>query len=170
MKSIQTAQPKKESRPKSRNIEQRKAIFISSLRINGGVVSDALRSSGLARRTAYEHFRSDIEFAADWQEALEQSHDELFAEARRRAIEGEEMYRNQAACMNSTYRKKSDALLIFLLKNAEIRMKWRARLIQTGNLALETVSSVGLAHSLTKDQIAAIQGSMVEEFEKISLK
>jgi hypothetical protein len=48
----------------------------------------SLRHAAFDRRTAYAHRLADPEFAADWDDALEASIDDLEGEARRRAMEG----------------------------------------------------------------------------------
>lgn len=145
-KSKQTIQPLKSK------IDAEKSAFITSLRSNGGNVSEALESSSLNRKTAYDHFKTDKEFASKWLEALEASNDDLFAEARRRATVD-----------------KSDTLLIYLLKHSEAQKKWRQRIIQTGNIAMQSVSDKGRSLGLTDEQIISIQTEMQERFQSISL-
>jgi hypothetical protein len=176
-KTEQTGQPLKRNedgitrplRPKADEIERRKKGFIKQLSRNGGNVSDALNKSGLARYTAYAHLKTDKEFAELWQEALETSYDELFAEARRRAVEGEICrVRDDKGKVYET-RKKSDTLLIFLIKMSEARLKWRGRIVQTGNLALNTVRTAGTEAGLTEEQILHIQEAMRKDFKSVSL-
>jgi hypothetical protein len=51
-------------------------------------VTASARKAGFDRKTAYAHRAADPEFAAEWEDALEQSIDDLEGEARRRAFEG----------------------------------------------------------------------------------
>lgn len=155
--------------PKATEIEQKKAAFIRHLTKNGGVVSAALNQSGLSRRTAYDHFRTDKEFAEGWHEALEVSRDDLFAEARRRAVEGDVATSIDRNGHQIKQTRKSDTLLIYLIKNAEGQRKWRGRLIQAGNLAIAAVRTSGTELALTEEQILSIQESIVRELEGVSL-
>ncbi len=79
----------KQNSPKKSQLTAQKDNFIQSLRENGGNVSMALETAGLARKTAYRHFKEDTVFADAWLAAFEQSVDELFEEARRRAVIGD---------------------------------------------------------------------------------
>lgn len=73
-------------------------FFLAALR-NSGNVRAACQSAGISREIAYRHKRQEEEFAAQWEEAQEESVDVLEAEARRRAM------------------ASSDTLMIFLLKS-----------------------------------------------------
>lgn len=79
--------------------------FLSAL-ANSGNVRAACRAAGTHRPTVYERRHKDPEFAALWEDALEDAADSLEAEAVRRARGG------------------SDTLLIFLLKGLR-PTKWR---------------------------------------------
>lgn len=72
-------------------------VFLSTLR-NTGNVRAACQATGITRKTAYQHRNQAPEFAAAWDEALEDAIDALEAVAINRA------------------RTSSDTLLIFLLK------------------------------------------------------
>jgi hypothetical protein len=61
-------------------------------------IAGACRTAEIGRTTAYDHRHADPEFAAAWQEALDESVDELVGSCYRRAM------------------KDSDTLAIFLLK------------------------------------------------------
>lgn len=155
--------------PKAADIERMKAAFIRHLTKNGGVVSAALARAGLSRRTAYDHYKADEEFAGNWREALEVSRDDLFAEARRRAIDGNVVTSIDRNGHHIKQTRKSDTLLIFLMKNAEGQKKWRGRLIQAGNLAIAAVRTAGTELALTEEQILFIQESIVQELDNVSL-
>jgi hypothetical protein len=79
-------------------------------------VTGACRKAGIGRRTAYDRRGSDAEFAAAWDDAIEQSTDDLVGEMYRRAKEGVEkpVYFQGAPC--GTVREYSDAMAIFLTK------------------------------------------------------
>lgn len=149
--------------------ERRRQIFLETLKTNGGNVSKALAAAQLPRKTAYYHFNTDPEFSQQWLDALEIGYDELWEEARHRATEGDKVVTsNRDGSMTVEYRK-SDTLLIFLMKQGEAQKKWRNRIIQAGNIALETVRTAGEEQGLTNEQIEAIQNVMTQKFEAIQL-
>lgn len=165
-KTQQTQQSIK--KPKALDIGRRKEHFIAVLKANGGNVSKALATANLDRRTAYEHLKNDLEFGEAWIAAIEEGQDELYAEARRRAIEGDIKYSNVGGKRVKQI-ERSDTLLIYLLKHGEAQKKWRGRVIQAGNIALETVRSAGAKLGLSHSQIEAIQDEMNEAFGNVSL-
>lgn len=63
--------------------------FLEGLRATGNV-SEACRRAGCSSAAAYNRRRTDADFDADWDNALEDSVDILELEARRRAVEGVE--------------------------------------------------------------------------------
>jgi hypothetical protein len=138
--------------PKAIQINELKTRFIQELRANGGNVSNALKISGLNRKTAYAHFKSDDDFRDDWLDAQEASLDDLCAEARKRALED-----------------KSDSLLIYLMNQQSANRKWRSRLIKTGQLALKSVLIIGQKHGLSVELIHEIQTEMTTAFIQIQL-
>lgn len=119
--------------------------FLDALR-RCGVVAQACRQAGVSYGSAYARRKSDGDFAAAWDDALEESYDAMEQEARRRAVEGWDepiVYQGQLtpvwerdeagkpvldangnpvqAVVDGkpqwlTVRKHSDALLQFLLK------------------------------------------------------
>ena len=94
----------------------KKDRFLRAL-VATGTVTTAAEAAGVHRRTAYKWREADEEFAALWDEALEDAADKLEAEAIRRAYKG------------------SDTLLIFLLKGLKPeRYKERASYEHTGKL------------------------------------
>ncbi len=60
------------------------APFIEALR-KSGVVAHAARAAGVSYSAVYAHRAQDADFAAAWDDALEESYDELEAELLRRA-------------------------------------------------------------------------------------
>lgn len=150
-------------------VNAQKKVFIEVLRTNGGNVSKALLAANLKRTTAYRLFKEDQEFANEWIDAQELATDELFTECRRRAVEGVERPVYQNGKLVGTVREYSDTLLIFALKQAEARHKWRNRLIKTGNVALQAVRDRGMSLGLTPEQIDELELAMREQFKGISL-
>jgi hypothetical protein len=61
--------------------------FLLALRTTGNV-SHSARAAGIATPSAYKLRREDADFAAAWDNALEDATDELELEARRRALQG----------------------------------------------------------------------------------
>lgn len=80
-----------------KNIRKWAPVFFSELKQCGNVAA-ACRMAGIDRKTAYNHKNNDVDFAARWDDCLQEAADVLEAEAHRRAIAG------------------SDLLIIFLLK------------------------------------------------------
>lgn len=79
-------------------------------------VSSAARSVGISRRAAYLRRETDPDFAAAWDEALEQSTDALVGEMFRRGVYGTErpVFYQGEEC--GRIREFSDTLAIFLAK------------------------------------------------------
>jgi hypothetical protein len=118
---------------------QWKAKFLQQL-AECGNVRLAAEAACVGRATAYNHRESDKDFAAKWDEAMEDAADVLEAEARRRAAKGVDepvIYEGKlcgtwidaqghtvaentpgAKLIPLTVKKYSDTLLIFLLKGA----------------------------------------------------
>jgi len=95
--------------------QKKRDAFLEHLR-HCGCVLDACRGVGLHPHTLYRRRKSDPEFAAAWEEALEIGLDVLESEALRRAMHGDEepvFYQGQQV---GVVRKRSDALLMFLLR------------------------------------------------------
>lgn len=89
--------------------------FLASLTLTPNV-SEACRAAGITRKAAYDLRKADPAFAEAWQDALEESTDELVSECWRRAKDGTErpVFYLGAEC--GRIREYSDTLAIFLLK------------------------------------------------------
>lgn len=79
-------------------------------------VTYAAREARVNRNTAYEHRDKDGDFAAAWDDAMEQGVEALEFEARRRALHGVEEPVVYLGKVIYTVKKYSDTLTIFLLK------------------------------------------------------
>lgn len=79
-------------------------------------VARACREAGVTRQAAYNHRNSDPDFARLWDEALEESTDELVGEAYRRAKDGVRKPVYQGGKKVGEVQEYSDTLAIFLLK------------------------------------------------------
>ena len=102
--------------------------FLSILADNGGIVSDACKAVGVARRSIYDKRDADPQFKADWEQAVDRGVDILEDEAKRRAAEGTEepiFYQGEIV---ATIKKKSDYLMALLLKGHRTRYKERHEL------------------------------------------
>lgn len=82
---------------------EKKAEFVKLLRDSANI-SRSCEAIGISRQCYYNHLKSDPDFKAEVDNALEFAADELEQEARRRALMAE---------------KPSDTLLIFMLKGAK---------------------------------------------------
>lgn len=122
--------------------------FLAELAATGNVTHSA-KVAVVNKQTVYNHRMQDGDFAAAWADAIEESNDNLEAEARRRAVDGvDEPVVYQGELMGSwvgpdgkpatketdgarfiplTVKKYSDVLLIFLLK-ANRPQKFRERI------------------------------------------
>ena len=92
-----------------------------------GVVAWAAKAAGVGRRTVYDHLQADPEFGERWQDALDSAADTLEGELIRRAMEGEQVpvYYKGKVVGHTT--RKSDALLVFAIKNQQRRREQEVR-------------------------------------------
>lgn len=105
-------------------------------------MSHSSATIGISRRTAYDWRKRYADFAAEWDEAVETSVDELEAEARRRAFSGveEPVFYKGEEC--GAIRKYSDKLLELLLK-AHRPEKYRENIKLTISDADEAINKSG---------------------------
>lgn len=89
--------------------------FLASLTLVPNVAL-ACREAGITRKAAYDHRNADPGFAKLWDEALEESTDELVGEAYRRAKDGVRKPVYQGGKKVGEVQEYSDTLAIFLLK------------------------------------------------------
>ena len=90
-------------------------IFIEEIARSGNI-SAAARVAGASRQEFYRTREEDPEFAAAWEDAIQQATDRLELEARRRAHDGYEEPVFYQGVEVATVRKYSDQLMIQLLK------------------------------------------------------
>jgi len=90
--------------------------FLAELRHTGGNVSKACAAVNLSRSAAYEWKREDLEFAALWDAAIEETTDALEQEIYRRAHNGTDkpVFYQGEQC--GAVREYSDVLAMFILK------------------------------------------------------
>ena len=92
-----------------------KPAFIEALRATGNVTR-AAKYAGRSRNQAYHVRRHSEDFAAQWDDALEEGTDLLDAEARRRAVTGIDKPVYYKGEVVGSITKYSDRLLMFLLR------------------------------------------------------
>lgn len=95
--------------------QAKREAFLEHLR-NCGCVLEAHRVAGLHSSTVYRLRKREPDFARAWDEALEIGLDALESEALRRAMHGDEEPVFYGGQQIGTVRKRSDALLMFLLR------------------------------------------------------
>ena len=93
----------------------RETRFLAALS-SGQSVAAAAAAAGFGCRTAYDWRRGDAEFAARWDDAVEEGTDRLEDEALRRAVEGFDKPLYYRGTKVGDVRQFSDALLMFLLR------------------------------------------------------
>ena len=113
--SSKPSRPRKPARARGKPRPDWRAKFLKEL-ARGGLVLPACDIAGVSKSTVYELRKSDPEFAAAWDDALERSADVLEAEARRRAIEGVLKPICRGGELVGTERVYSDSLLVVLLR------------------------------------------------------
>jgi hypothetical protein len=104
-------------------------VTVKKSDVRGGTGTLAAKAAGVSRKSAYEHYRTQPEFAAEWEDSLNAAIEMLEAEVWQRA------------------KKRSDLLAIFLLK-AHKPERYQER-YQQANLNLNL-------NELTDDQLERI--------------
>lgn len=100
---------------RTKRTDRVKEKFLTVLRQTCNV-SEAARSAGIGRRTAYEWRDSDEAFAADWEDAEQEAADNLEREAWRRGVEGVDKPVTYQGEITATFKEYSDRMLELLLK------------------------------------------------------
>ncbi len=100
---------------KSRRSPARDAKFRAALEEHGDV-SAAAKTAGYPRRSVYEWRDKDPSFKALWDAAWELGVDAMEEEARHRGVVGDDQPVYQGGKKVGVIRKKSDTLLMFMLK------------------------------------------------------
>ena len=116
-----------------------------------GVVAWAAKAAGVGRRTVYDHLQADPEFGERWQDALDTAADSLEGELIRRAVEGEQVpvYYKGKVVGHTT--RKSDALLVFAIKNLQRRREQEVRKTSSLNRFFGGSGSVGRLRNFAPD-------------------
>lgn len=122
-----TAKKKATPKPKMarKNRTATRARFIETLELSANV-GRACEAANISRSTAYKWREEDQEFAAAWEQAVENAIDRLEEEAWRRAFEGADrpvIYKGE---ITETFKEHSDRLMECLLR-ANRPEKYRER-------------------------------------------
>jgi hypothetical protein len=104
------AAPSQRPKRKPAATPEARAVFLEALS-KAYSVTEAARLAGFARSTAYLTRDQDDEFAAAWEDAVEQGTDVIRAEIRRRAVDGWDEPVYQRGELVGHVRKYSDRLL-----------------------------------------------------------
>lgn len=112
--------------------------FLDCLR-RGYTIAAAARAVGFSRRAAYNNRDDDEQFAAEWEDAIEEGKDFLEQEARRRAIEGtvRPVFYQGEEC--GGIREYSDTLLLAMLKAKRIEYRDKVDLNANVNVSVTQV-------------------------------
>jgi hypothetical protein len=73
-----------------KNIRKWGPVFFAELKECGNVAASC-KVAGIDRKTAYNHKGSDAEFAATWEDCMQEAADVLEEEATRRAMAGSDL-------------------------------------------------------------------------------
>lgn len=138
----------------SATTQRARARFLEELCKTGNVTQASLAAK-VRRQTVYELRNTDPEFAAAWEDALDQAADGLEQEAYRRAVLGwdEEVYTN--ALGFAGYVHKYDSSLLALMLKAARPEKYREHLKITGAIDHSLVPS-GEARGLAQQLLEAV--------------
>lgn len=136
--------------------------FIAALRESGNV-SAGVRAAGYARSTIYLWKDENAEFAAQWEEALEEAIDSLEQEAWRRGVLGIEKPITHQGKITATTKEYSDRMLEILLK-AHRPEKYRERIEHKGAFAHEHnhVHRIGEAIDARIAEMVGVDGTAAE--------
>jgi hypothetical protein len=147
--------------------EHRKKRAMLAALARTGVVVEACRAAKVGRTSHYAWLKEDPQYAAAVEDAMEQAADLLEAEARLRATEGVEepiigrVGKDQDGVI-TTVRKKSDTLLIFLLKGRRPEVfRERAEVRHTGGV---NVSGIDLS-KLSAAELAQVEALLSKAAE-----
>ena len=143
-----------------------RSLFIEALR-KSGVVKHACTAAGIERSTSYKERAQSPDFAAQWDEALEDAIDDLEAEARRRAFEGVEKPVFQGGKRVGSVREYSDTLLLAMLR-AHRPQKYREHFEIRANVATAILDPTpliraGLAALMGQRELVSIAGPTAQE-------
>ena len=116
-----------------------------------GVVAWAAKAAGVGRRTVYDHLQADPEFGERWQDALDTAADTLQGELLRRALEGEQVPVYYKGKVVGHKTRKSDALLMFAIKNLQRRREREVRKTSSLNRIFGGSGSFGRLRNVAPD-------------------
>lgn len=120
MTASQKAGPEKPNRERARTLRttpRAQDAFIEALR-RGLSIRAACDAAGIGRQTAYDMREADAEFAARWQDAIEDGSDLIEDEALRRAVEGV----LEPVVSQGRIAKNDDGSLLYVRKHSDTLM------------------------------------------------
>lgn len=109
---------------------QKRGKFLAALRRHGNATL-AAKSIGIGHRTVYEWRADELEFKAEWEDALIEYSTILEAEADRRAVEGLTNPVYYKGAIVGHIQEYSDILLMFRLK--KLNTAYKDRMEHSGN-------------------------------------
>jgi hypothetical protein len=120
---------------KNKKISIKQNAFLKAYRTLGTITASA-HIAGVERMAHYHWLKDDKSYPAKWAEAQEAAVDSLEQEAIKRARDGWDEPVYQGGKLVGTIKKRSDTLLIFLLKGASPE-KYRERYETNSNVNLQ---------------------------------
>lgn len=137
--SIQKKTKVRKPNVRANRTDRAREAFLAVLRETCNV-SEACRTAGISRSTAYEWRAENEKFAADWHDAEEEAADKLEREAWRRAVEGVDKPIVHQGVITATYKEYSDRMLEILLKGHKPdKYTERNKVEHSGKLSLESL-------------------------------
>jgi hypothetical protein len=86
--ALRSANTTNTSRARTRNTARWRSLFLQALRQTPSI-KHACKAAGIVRTTAYKHRKEDQDFAAQWEDAIQASVDELEHKAFQLALAGD---------------------------------------------------------------------------------
>lgn len=148
---------------KSTKLASSKPKFLAAVRKYGSIIRSC-EILDIPRSYHYDHWMLDESYQSEFKKAMADAVDAMEAEARRRAMEGEEktVYNKQGDVID-TIHEKSDTLLIFLLKGAKPD-KYRER------FELPAVPLGGNIVNNVQINVSGLPEEKLREFTELSAK
>ena len=146
-------------------IHPKKRAFLAAISETGNIV-EAVKASGITRKTHYNWMESDSSYAQAFKDAMVDAAERLEIEARRRAVQGtlKPVFYQGTEC--GTVREYSDTLLIFLLKGA-LPEKYKERYEGTinSNVNIEVSASDNLVYLAELQRKLGLIGAIPVEYQ-----
>lgn len=133
------------------NLTAKKRAFLTAY-AECGVISQAADAADVARQSHYDWMATDAEYPALFRMVQRQAADVLEMEARSRAVDGwdEPVFYEGSVCGHK--RKRSDTLLIFLMKGA-MPEKYGEKIEHAGQVGVQHSGTVDLTVHKVLDEL-----------------